>query len=65
MTPAGIEPATFRFIAQHLNHCTTAVPKQDSVDLFILEHVNSLSLDDKDCCRRLSGQTDVYNRLLL
>ena len=25
-TPAGIEPATFRFIAQHLNHCATAVP---------------------------------------
>ena len=26
MTPAGIEPATFRFLAQHLNHCATAVP---------------------------------------
>ena len=24
MTPSGIEPATFRFIAQHLNHCATA-----------------------------------------
>ena len=21
LTPAGIEPATFRFVAQHLNHC--------------------------------------------
>jgi len=27
MTPAGIEPATFRFVAQHLKHCATAVPK--------------------------------------
>jgi len=26
MTPAGIEPATFRLVAQHLNHCATAVP---------------------------------------
>ena len=26
VTPAGIEPATFRFVAQRLNHCTTAVP---------------------------------------
>jgi len=26
MTPAGIEPATFRFVTQHLNHCATAVP---------------------------------------
>ena len=26
LTPAGIEPATYRFVAQHLNHCATAVP---------------------------------------
>jgi hypothetical protein len=26
MTPAEIEPATSRFVAQHLNHCATAVP---------------------------------------
>jgi len=25
-TTCGIEPATFRFVAQHLNHCATAVP---------------------------------------
>ena len=25
-TPAGIQPATFRFVVQHLNHCATAVP---------------------------------------
>ena len=25
MTPAASEPATFRFLAQHLNHCATAV----------------------------------------
>jgi len=27
MTPAGIKPATFRFVAQHLKHCATAVPE--------------------------------------
>ena len=26
MKPSGIEPATFRFVAQHLNHCATAAP---------------------------------------
>ena len=26
MTPAGIEPAAYRFVAQHLNHCANAVP---------------------------------------
>jgi hypothetical protein len=25
ITPAWIEPATFRFVSQHLNHCATAV----------------------------------------
>ena len=26
VTPSGIEPATFRFVAQPLHHCATAVP---------------------------------------
>jgi len=28
LTRAGIEPATFRFVAQHLNDCAAAVPTQ-------------------------------------
>ena len=28
LIPAGIEPATFRFVAQHLNHCATVVPRR-------------------------------------
>ena len=27
LTPAGIEPATFRIVIQHLNHFATAVPQ--------------------------------------
>jgi hypothetical protein len=27
ITPSGIEPATFRFVAHYLNHCATAVPQ--------------------------------------
>jgi hypothetical protein len=26
ITPSGIDPATFRFVAQYLNHCATACP---------------------------------------
>jgi len=36
MTPSGIEPATFRFVAQHLNYCATAVPRQESTDMKLL-----------------------------
>jgi len=27
LTPAGIEPASFRFVAQHLNHCPPFLQK--------------------------------------
>jgi len=33
--PSGIEPTTFRFVAQHLNHCATAVPIKRLVFLSI------------------------------
>jgi len=36
LTPAGIEPATFRFVAQHLNHCATAVP----IVLYMVGNIN-------------------------
>jgi len=39
LTPAGIEPATFRFVAQHLNHCGTAVPLQNAVCFIILTYL--------------------------
>jgi len=42
LTPAGIEPATFRFVAQHLNHCATAVPTFAAVVQY-----NSFSLHKK------------------
>ena len=38
MTPSGIEPATFRFVAQYLNHCATAV-----VTWKIVSFINLLS----------------------
>jgi len=42
MTPPGIEPATFRFVAQHLNHCATAVPYYaGSSDNFLLISVSN------------------------
>jgi hypothetical protein len=32
MTPSGIEPATFRFVAHYINHCATAVPLSTKKD---------------------------------
>jgi len=34
LTPAGIETATFRFVAQHLNHCATAVFYYNNKEIF-------------------------------
>ena len=47
MTPAaaGIEPATFRFVAQHLNHCATAVPNTSIILLKILLTVSRFLLN--------------------
>ena len=39
VTPAGIEPATFRFVAQHLNHCATAVPSNNLIIIIVFWRV--------------------------
>jgi hypothetical protein len=31
MTPSGIEPATFRFVAQYHNHCDTVAPTANGI----------------------------------
>ena len=42
MTPSGIESVTFRFVAQHLNHCATAEASAGSPDNILAElHPNS------------------------
>ena len=42
MTPVGIETATFRFVAQHLNHCATAVPGFTSTSTYILSSIRHM-----------------------
>ena len=46
MTLAGIEPATFRFVAQHLKHCATAVPVTN-VPAHAKENVSPLPTDSR------------------
>jgi len=57
MTPSGIEPATFRFVARHLNHCSTAVPFLYYVPVKILE------LKYSGYLIRMNG-TDILYRVL-
>ena len=52
VTPAGIEPATFRFVAQHLNHCATAVPDNSLVQ-YNKRKVSLAVTDQPDCLKFL------------
>ena len=36
LTPTGIEPATYRFVAQHRNHCDTASPSGGAMNFGII-----------------------------
>jgi len=38
MTPSGIEPATFLFVAQHHKHCATAVPQVATGEILFVEN---------------------------
>ena len=62
MTPSGIEPATFRFVAQRLNHCSTAVPcysrySQKFVDCDLCESQHT------ECHRLVGSQNDLLHAL--
>jgi len=50
MTPAGIEPGTFRFVPQHLNHCATAVPTFMIVSRWIPLRIRNVKYK---CCRKI------------
>ena len=72
MTPAEIEPATFRFVAQHLNHCATAVLRVVEVTcvantggklcsvLFVCEKVNLISEKSNSCLHLITSYEDIY-----
>ena len=59
MTPAGIEPATFRFVAQRLNHCATAVP------IFSLLPITKSQLVHKKCELKIHKPTSSSTKLWL
>ena len=45
LIPAGIDPGTFRFVAQHLNHCVTAVTLQKYANIKSHENPSSGNRD--------------------
>jgi len=61
MTPAGIEPATFWFVAQCLNHCAIMVPLTNHVPVqlyFILQHLNTRRLHH--CCLLVCDTLQIW-----
>jgi len=64
VTPAGTEPATFRFVAQHLNHCATAVAFLECrVGIFKFTTASSLSIESSLALRVNSKQESDSHRL--
>ena len=45
ITSSGIEPANFRFVDQHINHCATAVPGLLRHNYHLLHTLHSKSTD--------------------
>ena len=65
LTLVGIEPATFRFVAQHLNHCPTAVPKRCTVLCNVYGRNFGSKNDVNNICNKDSMQSwlvDTYRR---
>jgi hypothetical protein len=75
MTPSGIEPATFRFVTQHLNHCATAVSllicamKGNELVSLLIDHCSEFSFSIHACSsvflafwlyQRLASEEDLW-----
>jgi hypothetical protein len=50
MTCSGIEPATFWFVAQYLNHCATAVP-------YTVPYQAASTISVAACCIAVSAES--------
>jgi hypothetical protein len=69
MTPSGIEPATFRLVAQYLNHCVTAVPQMVGSMVEFWNKPSQIELHSVSALLRFSRTTvaeiRAYFRMLL
>jgi hypothetical protein len=60
MTLSGIEPATFRFVEQHLNHCATAVPVELHVAVLNKRRDYRKSLYEDDILHRFFDMNGFF-----
>jgi len=60
LTPAGIEPVTFRFSSQDLNHCATAVTQINKIYIIYIFH-GSTSLGGLSLHMRVPDRTQTQH----
>ena len=66
MTPSGIEPATFQFVAQYLNHCVTAVPCKECNTFKIAQkyfYFSNTTFWGSQMCQKFSSPVKNQRRL--
>ena len=65
MTPSGIEPATFRFVAQHLKQCGTAVPYFALILFFKPKGMSSANINIIVFFQNIHGTTITVTVLIM
>ena len=65
MAPAGAEPTTFRFVAQHFNHCANAVARDICCLLVVYPDVDKSLARSTSRCRRKESIVSLEANLLL
>jgi len=65
LTPAGIELATFRFVAQHLSHCATAQSRVLALNLSMEKFKFAIDLPISSFVQTCQSKQNYWQNILI